>query len=302
MATIRFNCRGCGRDLQVSADIVGKPAVCPECRTVTKVPTEAEQTRRCPFCAEVIQASAQKCRYCGEWIQNRHPAQAYTSHSRSRSTYRPVRQFSRKRKPTWVVPAVIVAALCVSGLIIWQTGLLSRVGVTTGLTDIRKVIANPKAYAGQTLKSRVIIDAPTIYSAPRASKAMPLFLMASPRLQDKAMNILRSVGEYQSVMIKYRMHDKSMFAKIRAREQSEEREHQRQEEEFRKKHAREIEAGDAITIPADELPPSPNASPEEKAAYAAKQRKLAASAEKRREAEENDPRNYQGVLLDIWIP
>ena len=170
------------------------------------------------------------------------------------------------------------------------------------MTDIRKVIANPEAYAGQTLKSRVIIDAPTIYSAPGASKAMPLFLMASPRLQGKAMSILQSIGEYQSVMIKYRMHDKSMFAKIRAREQTEEREHEREEEVFRKKHAREIEAGEAVTIPVGELPPSPNASPEKKAAYAAKQRKLVAAAEKRGKAEENDPRNYQGVLLDIWIP
>ena len=217
MATIRFNCSGCGRDLEVSADIVGKTAVCPECRTVTKVPTEAEQTRRCPFCAEVIQASAQKCRYCGEWIQSQRSAPAYTSHSRSPSTYRPVRQFSRNRKPTWVVPAVIIAALCISGLIVWQTGLLSRVGVATGMTDIRKVIANPEAYAGQTLKSRVIIDAPTIYSAPGASKAMPLFLMADHGLEDKAMRILQSIGKYQSVMIKYKIYNQSTFARIRAR-------------------------------------------------------------------------------------
>jgi hypothetical protein len=170
------------------------------------------------------------------------------------------------------------------------------------MMDIRKAIANPEAYAGQTLKSRVIIDAPRVYSAPGASKAKPLFLMASPRLQSKAMSILRSIGEYQSVMIKYRMHNKSMFAKIRAREQTEEKEYEREEEAFRKKHAREIEAGEAVSGTVVELPPLPNASPEEKATYAAKQRKLATAAKNRRESEENDPSNYQGVLLDIWIP
>jgi len=176
MATIRFNCSGCGRDLAVSADIVGKTAVCPECRTVTKVPTEAEQTRRCPFCAEVIQASAQKCRYCGEWIQSQRSAPAYTSYSRSPSTYRPVRQFSRNRKPTWVVPAVIIAALCLGGLIVWQMGLLSRVGIASGGTDIRKVVVDPEAYAGRTLSSYVIMEGPSTFRGVGVIGAMPLFL------------------------------------------------------------------------------------------------------------------------------
>jgi hypothetical protein len=202
----------------------------------------------------------------------------------------------------WIVPVVILGVLCVGGVIAWQTGLLSHVGIATEVTDMRKVIANPEAYAGRTLQSRAIVDSPTVYSAPGASRAMPLFLMADERLQDKALKILQSVGEYQSVMIKYRIHNSSVFGKIRAREQAEEREREREEREFRRQHAREIEAGEAVLAPAEELPPLPDASPEEKAAYAAKQRRQAAAAQAEREAEENDPRNYQGVLLDIWIP
>lgn len=32
---------------------------------------ESEVQRRCPHCAEVIQAEARKCRYCNEWLDGR---------------------------------------------------------------------------------------------------------------------------------------------------------------------------------------------------------------------------------------
>ena len=270
MAKRTVKCPQCGASYQIDATKLGKKGRCSKCgnsftlgvsdpepadpsapqvidQHPSEVPTEAEPTRRCPFCAEVIRASAQKCRYCGEWMQSQRPVPAYTTYNRSRSTYPPNPHLSRNRQPTWVLPTAIVGALCLGAFVAWQMGLLSRAGIAVEVTDIRKVIANPEAYAGRTLKSRAIIDAPAVYSAPGASNAMPLFLMADRDLEDKAIKILRSVGEYQSVMIKYRIHDRNTFAKIRAREQA------------------------------------------------------GADPQRHAEAEENDPRNYQGVLLDIWI-
>ena len=275
-----------------------KTALRPECRTATKVRGEAKQTRRHLFSSEVIGASGQEYRHCGEKMQNRRCVPSYRSHGQSRSTCRPNQRMSRSGKTTWFVPVLIVAALCVGALVVWRTGLLNRVGVATAMTDIRKVIANPEAYAGQTLKSKAIVDGPTVYGAPRASKAMPLFLMAERRLEDKAMRILQSIGEYQSVMIKYRIHDKSVFARIRAREQAEDR----------AADAERARDGDdlppAIKIdPLDSgIPPGREASPEFRAAWEARRRQREAKSEAARQAENNDPRNYQGVLLDIWIP
>lgn len=126
------------------------------------------------------------------------------------------RQVYRKRTPKWLIGLVVIGILWGAGVLLRQTGLMSHMGVAIGTTDIRKVIANPEAYAGRTLKSRAMgAWTGDYYEAPGASNAMGLFLAVDKQLEEKAQRILRSVGKYQSVMIKYRIHDKSTLARRR---------------------------------------------------------------------------------------
>jgi len=42
----------------------------------TQATTQTTSTRRCPYCAEIIQIAALKCRHCGEFLDGRPKAQA----------------------------------------------------------------------------------------------------------------------------------------------------------------------------------------------------------------------------------
>ena len=66
------NCPACKRPLQpMVADNL--PAQQPEPTPATPVPPDAEATKRCPFCGEVILAVAKKCKHCGEFLDRSHP-------------------------------------------------------------------------------------------------------------------------------------------------------------------------------------------------------------------------------------
>ena len=61
---------------------------------------EAVRMKKCPFCAEQIQAEAIKCRYCGEYLDGF-----------SRAGSRP-----REKKWYFTTPSVVIALLCVGPL------------------------------------------------------------------------------------------------------------------------------------------------------------------------------------------
>ena len=172
MTARRFNCSKCGRDLEAPPSMEGKRVVCPTCRATTRVAVEGEQTKRCPFCAEVVRVDARKCRFCGEWLERR----PTTSISRGSASSR-VR--ASQHNKYWLVAFLIFLTVAVGGLITWKTGLLSKAGVVSETVEIRRVVANPERYAGKTLQSPAVVRAPRVYSDPTSTgKGMPLVLRA----------------------------------------------------------------------------------------------------------------------------
>ena len=81
MADIKFNCPSCNQSLEASKEMLGHIIECPSCnQTITvaesysrnPVPrlTNQGQTKACSFCGETILSTAQKCKHCGEWLNN----------------------------------------------------------------------------------------------------------------------------------------------------------------------------------------------------------------------------------------
>jgi len=284
---MNVNCKRCHRNLKLPEVVLGKILRCPNCGwkfsievcELTGPPITSSESRPpavSPHPGSPLDQLASATAPSPFTQQHQQPA-------RPRHAYR----VPRRGTPKWILPLVLVGVagvvLIVMVLIVTpKLGLLSQTGVAAGDTDIRKVIADPQAYAGQTLKSHVIMQAPNVFRGIGAVKSMPLMLMASPTLENKAMNILQSIGDHQAVMIKYRIHDRATFAKIKAYEKGQERAKAEEERIF--------DAG------------SDGATVDSKVVERVDKMREARQKAREREVGENDPADYSGVLLDIWIP
>lgn len=76
----------CGHVFTVTAEQAGKHTACPACQRAlipvvsqpasTPPAAQAEATKRCPACGEVILAIARKCKHCGEYLDGQKPSVA----------------------------------------------------------------------------------------------------------------------------------------------------------------------------------------------------------------------------------
>lgn len=84
---IDFECPNCGQELSAELSDRGNVFPCPQCGENVQVPNafklpekkrqvsiRSSSQRECPFCGELIQKSATKCRYCGEWLTGKNRA------------------------------------------------------------------------------------------------------------------------------------------------------------------------------------------------------------------------------------
>ncbi len=72
---VTYTCPTCRQALSVDEALIGKEVRCPKCAASSVVSgapaamAAREDTKRCPFCAEQINAAATKCRHCGEFLE-----------------------------------------------------------------------------------------------------------------------------------------------------------------------------------------------------------------------------------------
>ena len=83
----------------------------------------SQATIACPFCSEQIQASAKKCKHCGEWLDTRARPTGSGAHQRGSSDARAVTKGLKEKELHDSVFNVLAFLLLVaSGATWWLTG------------------------------------------------------------------------------------------------------------------------------------------------------------------------------------
>jgi len=219
---IKFGCPNCGKKIGVGDDAAGKKAKCPGCGRILDIPQptslprasgqEASKAVQSGSGTSVsnVQANSQLDELAAAMSETAGPSakERAPSFPRAAATRQPGKKANR-----WILWAVLLGVVVVVVIGAMQMG---RTGFAMGLTDIRKVTADPGAYAGQTLKSPVIMISVRYFSPIATVNAKGLQLTSSPALDSKAMKIHQSIGSHQAVMIKYRIYDQATLAKIEA--------------------------------------------------------------------------------------
>ena len=101
MSDFKFNCPHCEQSLEAPEEMLGQTIECPSCsgsiqlpepepatqpqsqpapsepkkKIITQRPKTTINTRSCPYCGEQILRTAQKCRYCGEFLSGKQKVQ-----------------------------------------------------------------------------------------------------------------------------------------------------------------------------------------------------------------------------------
>jgi len=234
---IAFTCSACGKRLEVKDEHGGKKARCSACGAVVAVP---QKSRDRDEAGEQIHGERASLDDLAAAVQRTGRGQARGQQERQiRSESAPAPSvgpagvgFKRRRHKLTLVAVLVCLVVCTLGGIVGIVAFQRFGAHVRGrvidiadrvvdprkqcrVVDVRKVIANPDAYTKQTLISRVQILSPSAFGAPHSSSLVPLMLCSSDEIQEKTWRIIMAVGR-DSVLIKYRIHDKQTVAKIEA--------------------------------------------------------------------------------------